>query len=802
MNDVTLNGCRPEPLASYLKALAVLRLVSEQADPQAKGYWKNGEFHLQSTLDSYSLVDFFANNYSPTPIVSPWNGGSGFYEGDSVIGRDAIMNSKDLRLAPYRDTIAEILSWPEMPRADITVGALIKALEAEISAKNGKSAEEMQDLVKNLSTAAMHAGKATGNPNPLNLKISEIELPGDKKLDRSLSEYKRIARKARTQLVKIARDEKKPQIIRACRNRLGPKSIEWVDAAIVIGHDGKKICPPLLVSGGNDGRLDYSNKVMELVSEMLLSADPETSRELLLNALFDEPTSHLVASPAGQHDPGRAGGFNQGSGNSAIMQKEFPVNPWDYLFSMEGSIAWAGSVSRRQGTRTTKSGRYASSPFTVRQSPVGYSSASSQDPTNSNGEIWTPVWENPTGYPELRAFLSEGRAEIGRRPAGNGIEFAEAVASLGVDRGVSEFVRYALLKRRGTNLVAVPLSHFPVVERREADLIRQLDPILTRVDRFLRDFPGNAPPAQLASARRNIDEAIYDVLLSGGKTRMRALVACLGRLERLLSIRDLNKPPALPRPLSGLAIDWIPACDDGSVEVRLAASLASISGTRAVGPLRANLSPVDPRMPWKWAQNSRGQRNWEGNSLSWRLMSALGQRTMDHQRGESVAPPFYGAIRLNPGDIAAYIDGDVDETLLEDLLFGFTLLDWKRPDPTAALHAINSRWARPVNERPIPWSWAQLKMLFLPSGPVGPDGNSVRMPPEPSVLPLLRAGRIEEACNVAQRRLFAAGLSPLRAAFPDSTDGARLGASLLFPVQTTSELTKRALSSVDKGKER
>jgi CRISPR-associated protein Csx17 len=207
-------------------------------------------------------------------------------------------------------------------------------------------------------------------------------------------------------------------------------------------------------------------------------------------------------------------------------------------------------------------------------------------------------------------------------------------------------------------------------------------------------------------------------------------------------------------------------------------------------------------MPWKWAPNGRGQQSWEGNSLSWRLLSALGQRTMDYQRGESTAPPFFGAIRLNPGDIAAYIDGDVDEGLLEDLLFGFTLLDWDRPDPTIQLQRINARWALPVNDRPVPWSWAQLKMLFLPAGPAGPDGNSIRMPPEPSVLPLLRAGRIEEACTVAQRRLYASGLSPLRAAFPDSTDGARLGASLIIPVQTTSELTRRALSSVDNAKER
>jgi len=34
-----LNGCAPAPLAHYLKALGILRLVAEQADPEARGWW-------------------------------------------------------------------------------------------------------------------------------------------------------------------------------------------------------------------------------------------------------------------------------------------------------------------------------------------------------------------------------------------------------------------------------------------------------------------------------------------------------------------------------------------------------------------------------------------------------------------------------------------------------------------------------------------------------------------------------------------------------------------------------------------
>ena len=55
---LTLDGCSPTPLASYLKALGVLRLLSsaannvsgEVADPGIRGWWEGERFHLRTTL--------------------------------------------------------------------------------------------------------------------------------------------------------------------------------------------------------------------------------------------------------------------------------------------------------------------------------------------------------------------------------------------------------------------------------------------------------------------------------------------------------------------------------------------------------------------------------------------------------------------------------------------------------------------------------------------------------------------------------------------------------------------------------
>ena len=107
MNDLVLEGCVSSVLASYLKALAVHRLVAEQLDPGARSWWDgDGRFHLESSASWEELVAFFADRYAPTPVVTPWNGGSGFHPGDQLAGIDAIRTSSGLRFESYRRVIA------------------------------------------------------------------------------------------------------------------------------------------------------------------------------------------------------------------------------------------------------------------------------------------------------------------------------------------------------------------------------------------------------------------------------------------------------------------------------------------------------------------------------------------------------------------------------------------------------------------------------------------------------------------------------------------------------------------------
>lgn len=112
-----LEGCAPAPLAHYLKALGILRLVAEDpehGDPDARGWWESDRFRLASKLSRKELEAFFRERYQPTPIFNPWGGRSGFYPESSEKSARSVLNaiedSKDQRFAAYRIAVATIRS--------------------------------------------------------------------------------------------------------------------------------------------------------------------------------------------------------------------------------------------------------------------------------------------------------------------------------------------------------------------------------------------------------------------------------------------------------------------------------------------------------------------------------------------------------------------------------------------------------------------------------------------------------------------------------------------------------------------
>ncbi len=303
-------------------------------------------------------------------------------------------------------------------------------------------------------------------------------------------------------------DDAKNALLVECRRELSDEVVCWLDACFVLGEVGQSFFP-LLGTGGNDGRLDFTNNFMQRLAEVIpIAANSEATDEskLLLSAsLFADTLVSLHKSAIGQFNPGGIGGPN---GTQGHFEAGSRVNPWDFVLMIEGSLLLAGSVARRMGTRSSSRAVF---PFSVESVAVGYGSASASDETTdgSRSELWLPLWDRGCHLQEVRYLFGEGRAQLGRRQAGNAVEFALAANLLGINRGVTSFTRYGFLKRNGLAFLAAPIGRLEVKFRPQARLLN--DPPLTEwIDRLRRACSDkDKTPARYQTALREIDRTMF-----------------------------------------------------------------------------------------------------------------------------------------------------------------------------------------------------------------------------------------------------------------------------------------------------
>ncbi len=696
----TLAGCTPTPLASYLKALGILRLLSEQRpEANVRGSWERGCFVLHGKITREELTAFFLNDYSPTPIMAPWNGGSGFFPKDNREAIDAIIAGDADRLAVYRELIAKV-----------------KALLATM------------DLAE--------------KPTP----------------------------------------EQKAELLLACRNRLPEDALDWLDSAYILTEDGAKY-PPLLGTGGNDGRLEFTNNFMQRLGEVFdlaTGAPAEKSAAWLGTALFGDTAPVLVRGTFGQFSPGASGGANASTG----FDSHSATNPWDYILMMEGAVLFAAAAVKR--LESTAIGQMAY-PFCVRQSGVGYGSAALSDEENSRCEMWMPLWEQPAGLEELKALLSEGRAQVNGRPARHGVDFARAVASLGVDRGISAFQRYGFQVRNGLSYFATPLERVPV--RRNQLATQLLGPLDEWLDRFRRAAHGMAPSTAVSAAQR-LESAIMAFCKNSDPHRTQEMLIALGRCERTMAGSQKWAQEAFLRPVPLLQPRWLTAADTHSAEYRLAASLAGLTGPigKTWLPLRSQLEPVfagrkDDRRWYSWQENASRDVVWHDGPLAGVLNAILARRVMLASRNDRLADTSYISARLP--DIAAFIEKRTDDRLLASLLWGLSLVDF------GAEYGDDFKLESPRDDREPPAFYALLKLCF--------SRHAVReteLPLVPAIHRRAVTGDGAGASELAIRRLRASGL-PV-AVGPMQLRGEpiqRAAAALLFPLNAadTHTLAERVL---------
>lgn len=684
---VPLVGCSTEPLSDYLKALGVFRLVSEQADPDARGYWKNGVFVLQSKFGREELADFFLTKYAPTPIISPWNKDGGFLEDKkSTKSLSKIRESAGLRLEVFREAITSVQKTVEVARKD---GLPLEKIDNDKAVKN--------------------------------------------------------------------------KLIARLRNALPDKAVKWMDAVLVITSaeaDWKGF--PLLGSGGNDGRTEFAGAFVERIATIIADdANPNNKRNLLNNALFGLQTDGFDNGIFGQLNPSAVGNFN--ASNDFTSEKR--ANPWDYVLAMEGTLVFAGAAVRKFNNK--RSDPLMAFPFSVRSSVSGYGTAAKKEKgVKIRSELWLPTWGKPTSITEIESLFSEGRAEFSGRSARTTLEFAQSVAALGIDRGLTEFHRYAFIQRNGKAFFAVKLDTFDVNEERDMDLLRE--PIKWVGVQNIR----KTDPEAKANTLREIEENLLRLCHRGFENpepAMETIAACGKLMQEAAKSKDgwelkLSKI---------LAADWLEKANDSSAEFRLAASLAYL--------LRFEFDVYIEKKDKKKIETEENKgiikdvKKWlrfAGEPV--RLVNVImADRIMRLKQRGKTAYSENAPISARLGDVNDFMTRRLDDRKIVDLMFGLMFLKWD---------GVRENFGFKTNPEEEPFPGAGYALTKLCHTGIDFGRNEIRL--VPAIHKRLASGDEKKALELAVRRLRADGcrIPKYEGLAGYGPQCERIAAALLFPL--------------------
>lgn len=676
MTRHVLSGLRPEPLGSYLAGLGLIRVLGEQADPAATAAWVSGGMVVETAVGD--VAEWLADEYVPTPVLSPWNGGSGFGAKDKEPKRriSELLSHPSSRLAPMRNAIG------------------------------------VAERVTN-------------------------------------DQQQRGWDKTRTVL--------------EFRNRCPDALLPWIDATVVL-VDQQAFFPPLLGTGGNDGRLDFSTNFHERLLEVLDMTPKGQARSLACarDLLAGTEAERLASAAVGQFDPVLAGG----QGSSPFGAASSLVNPWEYVLLVEGALLFASGTVRRHQHDAGRAAR----PFTVSFSADGTASGAARE--ESRGEVWVPVWRRPCTLAEIRALFGEARASWRGRPAQQAVEFYAATRTLGVATGIDEFVRYGLQQRNGLAFVAVPLDRVRVRSRPEVRLAARIEDWVSRVR-------SSDASSAIGEATRKFDVTHLAYARDGGPARLRDLLAALTTLEhavgrggRAREKAPLRRPPEARDFLDEFANTETP-------ELRVAVGIASCATMPAIGSartMRQILLPIDPadsgnpRGRWRDTAVVPGfglRPLWQvlADVLAWRSRTAAEESGAEAFRG---VPTFRQGIEVPARDLHAFARGQLDDTAIDVWLRACLALNWR---------GVHHQWSNPGQAMLIP----TLGLLHpLARGLADQeDASAPKLAMGPDWAVRLAASKVESVHADAVRRLRQAGWDAVPPLAAPPTDGTSIAAALV-----------------------
>lgn len=599
-------------------------------------------------------------------------------------------------------------------------------------------------------------------------------------------------------------DKRKRDVLSLCRTEFPDSALPWLDSVVALGQDADPTFSRLLGTGGNFGRQDLSNTYRARVRAVLTD---KHGRDWLKSALSGAESVPYLRDAVGQFDPGRAGGI-QSSPWEKADDKGF-VNPWRFLLTVEGALLFATAVVRRHGAEHAD----AALPFQVRGSTSGHDTAAADEPILA--ELWAPEWSTPTRLPEIAHLLAEGRAQWRARPARSGLDFARAVANLGVDRGIDGFQRTVFVDRHGQSPLAVPAGRIAVAERAGVALLGALDPWLERLRRIRL-------PASVATQLRGLDQALFMHARSGAAADLVTVFAALGRchgaVARSSATREGVHPLVLPAGRELLAHLRPAAAGDHAVRIALALATGRDTTTASGSPhaptlrgLRPLLTPVreDARSMPQWSEAPAPTSLASG--LAAALAEAARRRCFTDAATEvAVGKPdqevvaavvgariaFSRGVVVRPPDIGHFVEGHADDTRIAEVLAGLLTVDWSNCEDRCL--GDTAKAIDPALDLIL--SFAADDVIILPTD----DGGTRRIVLRPGTgwPALLAAGRVAEVLTDAARRLRISGLKHVVEPRTAAPDGRRLASALLLRVGSADTLAALDRISVLPDKQR
>lgn len=578
--------------------------------------------------------------------------------------------------------------------------------------------------------------------------------------------------------------EHKADVVALCRAYLPDDALPWLDVAVTrtIDHLAYNA---IVGTGGNFGRQELAKTYYErLLTLMGPTADPKRSRRWAEAALLGREDVPYLRDTVGQYDPGRAGGIH-----SSIDEKgDGFANPWSFVLVMEGTLLFASAAVRRNAADRT----VVAKPFFTHVSPIGHSSAAEAEP--AKGEQWVPLWDQPAGYAEIAHLIGQGRAQWDSRHAASGLEFALALASLGVERGFTGFRRFVIAERLGQNPLAIPAGRITVAWRPEERLVREPYAWIGQLNRINL-------PSGVAMAVRRVEREMFDLASGGGPTSLARFVIEFGHLHEIVArsrpVRSQIRPY---RPTS--PPDWLAALDElpaGREELWLAAGAASLRDDhpKAARSIRSLLTRVRDS---EWADAPATGLDLNGATLARALAEAhrLRMFTAPTNRKSKADQGYANSKDATTGGTHSHIPrehwlpaqlvdrfayGEVDDTLIADYLRGLLALGctWT--------HSVNA--PRPLSRTPDP-ALSLLQPFFgsdtLTFRILGQTSSnkilrSVRLTPRPEWIPRLIAGGVSAVVDDVLSHLRLAGLPPVVSSrLASKLPPTRLAAALLMPI--------------------